>query len=262
MAGWKSRCASRQDWLQMASETIDLRVGLLDAIDTPQVHEACLAALSSAERLRAARFVFDRHRRQYVLAHGLLRYSLSAFAPNVEPADWSFTTARYGRPFVAAPAIAGNVYFSLSHTGGCMACAVSPCEAIGVDVEQVRYFPSLFATACRTFSSEEVDVLRGLPSGELIDRFFDYWTLKEAYLKARGTGLSFPLGQFSILISADQRIEIRFMSGAADDSRGWHFMKSSPSISHRLAVADGSGAAGGLPIVVRPWPVPCIFSVA
>jgi 4'-phosphopantetheinyl transferase len=246
----------------MADEKIDLHVGLLDAIDTARTRDACLATLSSEERQRAERFVFDRHRRQYILAHGLLRFSLSGFAPNVDPGDWSFTTDRYGRPFVSAPLVAGNVYFSLSHTEGCVACAVSGCEAVGVDVEHVRHSQSLFATACSTFSSEEVDALRPLPPGEQIDRFFDYWTLKEAYLKARGSGLNFPLDQFSILIASDQEIDIRFMSDTADDPRRWHFMKSSPSASYRLAVADGSGAAGGLPIVVRPWPLPRSASAA
>lgn len=246
----------------MTGERIDLHVGLLDAIDTPQAYDACLATLSPEERQRAERFSFGRHRRQYVFAHGLLRFSLSGFTPDVDPADWSFTTDRYGRPFVSAPLVGGDVYFSLSHTEGCVACAVSPCRLIGVDVEQLRNSRSLFATACSSFSSEEVDTLRPLPPAELMDRFFDYWTLKEAYLKARGSGLSFPLDQFSILISSDQKIGIRFMSDAADDPQRWHFTKRSPSGSHRLAIADGSGAAGSLPIVVRPWPLARSASVA
>ena len=246
----------------MTGERIDLHVGLLDAIDTPQAYDACLATLSPEERQRAERFAFGRHRRQYVFAHGLLRFSLSGFTPDVDPADWSFTTDRYGRPFVSAPLVSGDVYFSLSHTEGCVACAVSPCRFIGVDVEQLRNARSLFATACSNFSSEEADALRTLPPAELMDRFFDYWTLKEAYLKARGIGLSLPLDQFSILISSDQKISIRFVSDTADDPRRWYFTKSSPSASHRLAIADGSGAAGGLPVVVRPWPLPRSASAA
>jgi 4'-phosphopantetheinyl transferase superfamily protein len=91
---------------------------------------------------------------------------------------------------------------------------------------------------------------------DLVDRFFDCWTLREAYLKARGMGLSLPLDQFSIFISSNQTVEIRFAPGVSDDARRWRFMKSSPSLGHRLAVADGSGLPGGLPIVVRPWPFP------
>jgi 4'-phosphopantetheinyl transferase len=241
----------------MSTERIDLSYGLIDAVDTPQAHQTCFATLSSTERQRAESFVFDHHRRQYIFAHGLLRLALSNVVPLVEPSDWSFVTNRYGRPFIAAPAIARTIYFSLSHTEGCVACAVSGCDAVGVDVEQIQESRSLLATAHSNFSADEVDALRALRPSDLVDRFFDYWTLKEAYLKARSTGLNFPLNQFSILISSDQKIGIRFMPGITDDPQKWHFMKSSPSARHRLAVADGSGLAGGLPIIVRELhPVP------
>src|ERR1700758_1571147 len=120
----------------MTGEGIDLSIGLLDEIDTPQAYADCYAILSAEERDRARRFVLDRHRRQYVLAHGLLRLALSNFNFDVSPSDWSFTRDRYGRPFVAAPATAAPVYFSLSHTDGCVTCAVSDCELVGVDVER------------------------------------------------------------------------------------------------------------------------------
>jgi 4'-phosphopantetheinyl transferase len=245
----------------MSGERINLYFGLLDVVDTPQAHEACFATLSSAEKQRAECFVFERHRRQYIFAHGLLRVALSSFVPEVEPSDWCFVADRYGRPFIAAPAIARTVYFSLTHTEGCVACVVSSCEAVGVDVEEIHERHSLFATARSNFSVEEIDALRVLRPRDLVDRFFDYWTLKEAYLKARGTGINLPLSRFSILISPDQKIGIRFTPGIADDSRRWHFMRSSPSARHRLALADGSGLADGLPIVVQPWPLPQMLSL-
>jgi 4'-phosphopantetheinyl transferase len=187
----------------------------------------------------------------YVFAHGLLRVALSGSVPEVKPSDWRFVVNRYGRPYVAAPAIGQAVYFSLSHTDGCVACAVSDCEAVGVDVEEIHERQSLWATAHSNFSPEEIAALRALKSGNMADRFFDYWTLKEAYLKARGTGINLPLNQFSILISSE-KIGIRFAEGIVDDSERWHFMRCSPSARHRLAVADGSGLAAR--IVIQPWP--------
>jgi len=238
----------------MSAERIDLYFGLIDAVDTPQVYQTCLATLSSAERQRAACFVFEHHRRQYIFAHGLLRIALSNFMPDVEPSDWCFTANRYGRPFISAPTIQKRVYFSLSRTEGCVACAVSGCEAVGVDVELVRQRHSLFEIARGSFSPEEIDALRNLQPETLVDRFFDYWTLKEAYLKARSTGLNSSLDRFSILISSSHKIGVRFAPGAADDPRRWHFFKISPSPRHRLAVADGSGLTDGLPIVIQRWP--------
>ena len=240
----------------MSAERIDLYFGLIDAVDTPQAYQTCFATLSSAERQRAECFLFERHRRQYIFAHGLLRIALSSFVPEVEPSDWCFVANRYGRPFISAPAIPRTVYFSLSHTEGCVACVVSGCEAVGVDVEAIHQRHSLFEIARSSFSPEEIDALRTLQPENLVDRFFDYWTLKEAYLKARSTGLNSPLNRFSILISSNHKIGIRFMPGIADDPQRWRFIKTSPSARHRLAVADGSGLADGLPIVIQRWPLP------
>jgi 4'-phosphopantetheinyl transferase len=242
---------SAPDWRQMSRERICVHFGLLDAIDTPQAYQTCLAMLSSAERQRAGCFVFERHRRQYIFAHGLLRVALSCFVPDVKPSNWCFVANRYGRPYVAAPAIGQAVYFSISHTDGCVACVVSDCEAVGVDVEEIRERQSLWAIAQSNFSPEEIGALRALTPENMADRFFDYWTLKEAYLKARGTGMNLPLNQFSMLVSSDHKISIRFAAGIAGDSRRWRFMTYSPSARHRLAVADGSGQTAR--IVVQPW---------
>ena len=239
---------------EMTGQRIDLYYGLLDAVDRPQAYVACLAVLSLEEKRQAERFVFDRHRRQFVFAHGLLRLALSSFAPGVDPSDWCFTSNEYGRPFVSGPETERVIHFSLSHTAGCVACVVSDCESVGVDVEAIRERQSLLATARRHFSAQEIDALRVLEPQDMADRFFDYWTLKEAYLKARGTGAVPPLDRFSIIISPDRAIRIRFAPGMADNAGRWRFKTLSPSARHRLALADGSGLNGGLPIVVQPWP--------
>jgi 4'-phosphopantetheinyl transferase len=182
----------------------------------------------------------------------LLRLALSQAAPNVAPSDWSFSAGRYGRPFVAAPASSTPLHFSLSHADGCVACVVSRHEAVGVDVETVSRRVAPLSTALRFFAPEEVETLRGLPEPAAIERFFDYWTLKEAYLKARGFGLNLPLDAFAMQVSREA-IEISFKPDIADDPRGWRFQLCSPSPSHRLAIADGSRA--GLPISRHAWPL-------
>jgi len=236
----------------MAGETIELHVALLEAIDTPETLNACRTILSVEEQARADRFVQERHRRQYIYAHLLLRRALSNAAPDVAPSAWCFTTGRYGRPFVTAPALPSVLHFSLSHTDGCVACVVSGHETVGVDVEAVTPRCSPMKTAQGVFAPDEIETLRGLPQPDLINRFFDYWTLKEAYLKAKGVGLNLPLDGFSMLISTDM-IGIGFKPEISDDPLNWHFALSSPSPNHRLAIADGSGVAGGLPIIHRPW---------
>jgi 4'-phosphopantetheinyl transferase len=238
----------------MAGDVIDLYVVLLDASDSPRAYAECYATLSPEEKDRAGRFAHDRHHRQYVLAHGLLRLALSDITSQVAPSDWSFSRDRYDRPFVASPATARPVYFSLSHTDGCVACAISGFERVGLDVERIQQRGSLRDVVSSACSTEEIETLRGLAPEQFVDRFFDYWTLKEAYLKATGRGLSLPLNQISFLISPDG-IAVRLAAGMKDDATNWHFQRKSPSPNHRLAIADGSGVAGGLPILMRQWPL-------
>ena len=238
----------------MADDRIELFVGLIESIDVPGAVEACRRLLSVDERARADRFVFERHRRQYIFAHAMLRLALSQVASNVAPTDWSFGAGRYGRPFVAAPATSTALHFSLSHADGCVACVVSPHEAVGVDVETVSRRVAPLSTALRFFAPEEVEALRGLPEPAAIERFFDYWTLKEAYLKARGFGLNLPLDAFTMQVSREAS-EISFKPDIADDPDAWRFSLCSPSPVHRLAIADGSRANGGLPITRHPWPL-------
>lgn len=237
----------------MADDEIELFVGLIDSIDAPGAVEACRRLLSVEERIRADRFKFERHQRQYIFAHAMLRMALSHAAPEVAPTDWSFSSGRYGRPFVAAPQSSTALHFSLSHADGCVACVVSKHETVGVDVETVSRGVAPLPTALRFFAPEEVETLRGLPEPVAIERFFDYWTLKEAYLKARGFGLNLPLDAFAMQISREA-IEISFKPDIANDPAGWRFSLCSPSPSHRLAIADGSRAAGGLRITRNAWP--------
>jgi 4'-phosphopantetheinyl transferase len=236
----------------MAYDRIELYIGLLDVVDTPEGFAACRGVLSPDEIDRSERFTFDQHRKQYIFAHGLLRSALSNAAPHVARSDWRFETNRYGRPFVVD---LPGIYFNLSHTEGCVTCIVSGREAVGVDVECIRLGDALLELARRVFSPEEVETLGGLSACDSADRFFDLWTLKEAYLKATGVGLNVPLDRFSILISRE-RIGIAFKSDFVDGPRRWHFTTRSPSPVHRLAIADGSGVEGGLPIVLHPWPLP------
>ncbi|MBR0831013.1 4'-phosphopantetheinyl transferase superfamily protein [Bradyrhizobium manausense] len=232
----------------MTANTIDLHVWLIEAVDSDEAREACRAMLSANERQRADRFVFERHRREFIHAHGMLRLALSQAAPDVAPSDWSFATGPHGRPYVAGPARPMALHFNLTHTEGCVACVVSGHEAVGVDVEQITPRRARMETAEGVFSPDELASLRDIATDQFVSRFFDYWTLKEAYLKARGIGLHLlPLDRFSMRLGADG-VGIHFDPEIDDDPRKWRFTQSSPSPVHRLAVADGSGVAGGLAI--------------
>ncbi|MGY3412510.1 phosphopantetheinyl transferase [Bradyrhizobium sp. GM5.1] len=95
----------------MADDRIELFVGLIENFDTPGAIDTCRRLLSVDERVRADHFVFERHQRQYIFAHAMLRLALSHVAPEVAPTDWSFAAGRYGRPFVASPRTSSTLHF-------------------------------------------------------------------------------------------------------------------------------------------------------
>ncbi len=124
---------------------------------------------------------------------------LSRYA-DVAPRDWPFRIDEHGRPELAArPAGTPDLRFNVSHTNGLVACAVTVGREVGVDVEHTGR-RLVHDVAERFFSPREVADLRACPAADQPVVFFDYWTLKESYIKARGLGLALPLRQFSFLL--------------------------------------------------------------
>jgi 4'-phosphopantetheinyl transferase len=205
--------------------------------------------LTRDERERCDRFVQDADRLRFLLARALVRTMLSEYVA-IPPGDWRFRIEEYGRPEVAElPAGAPDLRFNLSHTPGLVACAVTVGRAIGLDVENVNraLTPQLPE---RFFSPQETADLRALPPGEQHKAFFDYWTLKESYIKARGLGLALPLRQFTFLRRAGLAPAICFAPELHDDPASWQFAQFWPTRDHRMAIAVRR-TGEDLPIDVR-----------
>jgi len=193
--------------------------------------------MTQDERERGARFVFEHLRRDFAITRGLVRSTLSRYAP-VAPAEWRFEANAYGRPHVVAPAAGADLHFNISHTRDFIVCAVAERYGIGVDVEDVTRKTETVAIADRFFSPSEFQELRRLPADRQRERFFHYWTLKESYIKARGMGLSLPLDQFSFHFDAsDGPIHISFGEAIRDQPDRWQFALFRPTADHQLAVA-------------------------
>ncbi len=181
-----------------------------------------------------SRFHFARNRHQYLVTRALIRSSLSACYP-VDPAAWQFGTNRYGKPGITHPDTALPLRFNLSHTQGLTVCAITRDYAIGVDVENPqRSTQSGFSHLASYFSAREIEDLCNLPADQQQQRFFDYWTLKESYIKARGEGLAIPLSKFSFLFTGNQLTEFRVEPDLQDNADCWQFW--------RIAMADQYGA--------------------
>lgn len=223
-----------------------------DRPDVRAVLDRCRALLSADELERAGRFHFDRDRDCFVLGRALTRLQLSRWLGG-DPRAWRFVTNLHGRPELAGSA--GRTLplgFNVSHTRGLVACAVADTRDVGVDVERVdRHLTHDVAE--RFFAPREVADLRARPSAEQARVFFDYWTLKEAYIKARGLGLALPLAHFAFTLSAEGPPTIAFDPEIADAPDTWQFFQAWPTPTHRLALAVRRGPEGARTIRLEEW---------
>jgi 4'-phosphopantetheinyl transferase len=162
-----------------------------------------LPLLDPTETERAARFMFEKDRRTYVLSHVLVRKMLSNFA-NVDPAAWRFESNAHGKPRIVGPVGYEDLRFNLSHTRGGALCGVVQGAEVGVDIETLDRATDHLGLCERYFSTTETAALRAAPSERQREMFFRFWTLKEAYIKARGLGLSIPLDAFSYELDLTQ----------------------------------------------------------
>ena len=199
--------------------------------------------LTDDERLRTQSFRFPEHRHSHLLTRAFVRTLLSQYS-DVKPAEWRFVRSRYGRPEISGPASAPAINFSLSHTKGLIACAISGEGSIGVDAENVERVADYMEIAQRFFAPAEHGSLQGLAGSDRPRRFFEYWTLKESYVKARGLGLSLDLSGFAFRID-DQAIQIDFEPPDAAEAASWRFQLLTPGSNHIAAVSIRCGA--GMP---------------
>jgi 4'-phosphopantetheinyl transferase len=193
--------------------------------------------LTAEERQRAQRFFQVADRERFVIGRALARTMLAQYA-SVKPRDWPLAIDGHGRPYLSSrPSGAPDLRFNLSHTPGLIACAVSLGREVGVDVEHIGRHLVHDNIPERFFSAREVADLRARPEADQRVVFFDYWTLKESYIKARGLGLALPLGQFSFLCLPGRAPTIEFAPELHDDPSSWQFAQFWPTAEHRMAVA-------------------------
>lgn len=204
------------------------------ACSSPAQRAAYAALLTAEETARCARFAFDELKAEYLLTRALCRSVLSRYA-DVRPQDWRFASNAWGRPEIAAPVGLPPLRFNLSNARSLVACVVTRRADAGIDVEETARTAAPLEIADQFFSAAELRELRALPAAEQGARFYDLWTLKESYIKARGLGLQIPLDQFSLRFGSD--IGIAFDPVLGDDAEAWQFFSTRLSPAHTLSVA-------------------------
>jgi len=251
--------------MSLASDEVHLHFAYPGRITDPGLLRRYQSLLSGDELVQMSHFFSDRHRHQYLVTRALVRTTLSAYY-QVEPAEWKFTHNPFGKPGVTYPDQQLPIRFNLSHTNGLVMCGVVRGYDIGVDVEDLqRSTHSTYESLSRYFSKREIEDLLELPVTQKKQRFFDYWTLKESYIKARGMGLSIPLHKFSFLFQGNRLSEFSIHPDLNDSARSWRFWRTQIDGRYLIAVATKStdndlvlSAVNSVPLQ-NSKPIPLVF---
>jgi 4'-phosphopantetheinyl transferase len=186
----------------------DVHIWLVHLDGDPTWLDHGQSSLSVGEQDRAAKFKFERDRRRYIIAHVALRSILAGYL-DVNPSDLDYALGPNGKPDLSDRVGARGVRFNLSHSGAAALIAVTADREIGVDIEYVKKDFPIHEVAERFFTRQEIAALKQLPEHLHSEAFFKCWTSKEAYLKAKGTGLSGKLDEVEIHLTPEQTVQVK-----------------------------------------------------
>ena len=213
--------------------------------------ETIFGWLPADERLRHDRLHRSEDRRRYLIGRLLTRGLLSRYLQQ-DPRSLRFVHSEHGRPELAPQPKSPSLNFNLSHAFGMVACCVTSIHSVGVDVEDLKRPVAALAIATRFFAPIEAEDLRTRADDARRQRFFAYWTLKEAYVKARGEGLSIPLNQFWFLLDENSP-RVAFDARLRDDPADWQFEYVKPTQRYLIGIAIRTLSHSRLRIVSRRW---------
>lgn len=200
---------------------------------TPEEAAAWVQRLPPDERDRFHRYRHPMGAHEFLAGRLLIRGWLAALTGTPAGA-WRFAEGTRGRPAIAEPA--SPWAFNLAHSGGLVACVLSRVPDVGVDLENLERRPPTRDLARRYCSPAEVADIERQPEAEQSRRFLTYWTLKEAYLKARGLGIAVPLSDLDFTLDGPHPT-LAFRASLAGTSPDWAFELFQPTPQYLLSVA-------------------------
>lgn len=248
----------RHELLTASDNHIDVWLAYYHDISDSSLHAEYRALLTEEERGKEFRFYFPDDQRRYLVTRAMVRTVLSRYL-DIDPTSWRFANNQYGRPAIAN--LESGLRFNISHTRGLIALGVTQSRELGVDVENVQTREVSLEIADRFFAQAEVAELAAVPPERQQDRFFEYWTFKESYIKARGMGLSIPLGQFSFHYPHERAVSIAIEPQLGDDASRWGFWQYRPTAEHLLAVC-AERREGNVPSLTLRRTVPLVTEEA
>jgi len=237
--------------LPLTPAEIHVWLAYYDEISEERLHLAYRELLSRAEKEQEQRYYFSRDRRRYLITRALVRTVLSRYV-SIYPQEWVFAVNAYGRPGIVNPqAKEACLSFNIAHTHSVIVLGVTKGRALGVDVENIRAREMSMDIAGRYFAPQEVAALALTPSHLRQYRFFEYWTFKESYIKARGMGLALPLDKFSFHYPNDHAVKIAIDAELADDPARWQFWQFQPAPEYLAAICAERVASQSPSVIVR-----------
>jgi 4'-phosphopantetheinyl transferase len=194
--------------------------------------ESLRELLDAEERDRAVRFHFQRDRERYIIARGVLRRLLATY---LSTSHFAFTVNKFGKPSLQPPHNA--FHFNVSHSRDLVLFGFTRGLEIGADVEAIRPDFATLEIANRFFAPDEAVTLTQLSDSERIGAFFNCWTRKEAYIKARGIGLSLGLSTFAVTLKPGERAALTRVDNDATAPNRWTLLSLDVGADYRAAVA-------------------------
>ncbi len=196
--------------------------------------------LSKEERQKADSLQFPFVREKYVTSRGLLRGILALYV-HTEPGDLQFSYGVYGKPGIPHTCDGLEITFNMSHSNGLALYGVGLGLALGVDIEKIRENMAFLDISKRFFSENEYDAIKKLPSAQIKEGFFNCWTRKEAYVKAKGVTLASLIGRFEVSLAPGAPAEMLAHEADPLEKGRWSFMDLDVGMDFRAAlVVEGA----------------------
>lgn len=205
--------------------------------------------LTNDERARAGRFLLQRDCDRFIAARGLLRITLARYLGQ-DPGILRFRYGQYGKPTVVQE-IRDHLHFNVAHSHGLALFAVAWDREIGVDLEQIDASLASEEVADRFFSPREADTLRAVPPHAWPDAFFACWTRKEAYVKARGGGLSISLKDFAVSLPPEEPAIVWSSDSESRETGRWTLKAVNVGALWAAALAVGGRGEQSLKVICR-----------
>jgi 4'-phosphopantetheinyl transferase len=202
--------------------------------------EILLGMLSADEVERAGRFHFERDQKRFIAARGMLRQLLGRYLGK-PPQELRFEYTANGKPVLATNAGCDTLHFNLSHSGPLAVYAFTRSRNIGIDIERLRDDIAVGQIAQRFFSQYEISSLERIHINKRSELFFQYWTRKEAFIKAMGKGISFPMEEFDVSLISGRVLSPIALPGDKGESSRWHIQDLFPGNGYAAAIAAEGG---------------------